>query len=76
VGEVKLFRLVFRLRRKKLGQIFFFFFFIIYEPFIFVNNRFSKILSMNYDRDLGMALLYVVILGKNVKNYSSLFETK
>ncbi len=39
--------------------------------YIFVNNRFSKILSINYDRDLGMALLYVVVLGKNVKIYSS-----
>ncbi len=68
VGEVQLFRLVLRLRRKKLGQIFFY---VIYDPFIYVNNRFSKILSINYDRDLGMALLYVVILGKSVNIYSS-----
>jgi hypothetical protein len=37
---------------------------IIYDPFIFANNSFYKIRSINSDWD---AWLYVQILGRNVK---------
>ncbi len=45
----------------------FFIFKIIYDPLIFGNSRFSKIWSINMQRQ---GWLYVSILGQNVKIYS------